>query len=229
MPLLSPYEAYLLGELIEDLDFNMKGSWNVLARCFANRNVSRILVQMFASKFDIFWHLSTQIKYSRTFDFLGKLPLLGFFAFPATENFPTSKAFSFNAIIRSIKPGAWLIRFATSNLEGSTAVDPKAPAQNLASGVTGFEMANRNAKGTFFGRSETNKHRLEHRLPTDESIVRSFNTDPAGTMLDNGVEHVLRCLVKHWEGLLNEENGNFAHQRMVSGNACFLGIINKFL
>ncbi|CAJ1945589.1 unnamed protein product [Cylindrotheca closterium] len=214
LPLLSPYESYLLGELIEDLDFSQKGSWDVLARCFANRNVSRILVQMFASKFDIFWHLSTQIKYSRTFDFLGKLPLLGFFAFPATENFPSSKAFSFNAIIRSIKPGAWLIRFATSNLEGSIAVDPKAPAQNLAAEVTGFELANRNSKGTFFGRSETNKHRLEHRLPTDESIVRSFNTSPASTIVNNGVEHVLRCLVKHWEGMLAEENGNFAHQRM---------------
>ena len=33
-------------------------------------------------------------------------------------------------------------------------------------------------------------------------------------MVNNGVEHVLRCLAKHWENMLYQENGNFAHQRM---------------
>lgn len=33
-------------------------------------------------------------------------------------------------------------------------------------------------------------------------------------MVDNGVEHVLRCLAKHWRNMLYQENGNFAHQRM---------------
>jgi len=33
-------------------------------------------------------------------------------------------------------------------------------------------------------------------------------------VVDNGVEHVLRCLAKHWRNMLYQENGNFAHQRM---------------
>ena len=60
----------------------------------------------------------------------------------------------------------------------------------------------------------TNAFRLEHRLTTDEGIVRAFMVEPAATMVNNGVEHVLRCLAKHWKNMLFQENGNFAHQRM---------------
>ena len=54
-------------------------------------------------------------------------------------------------------------------------------------------------------------------LFTDESIVRTFVTAPDATMVNNGLEHVLRCLVKHWQKLLCQdliESQNFAHQRM---------------
>jgi len=92
--------------------------------------------------------------------------------------------------------------------------DRHTAAQNLAAGANGFEASNRNQHGTYFGREKTNEFRFEHRLPTDESIVRTFITSPASVMVNNGVEHVLRCLAKHWRNMLYQENGNFALQRM---------------
>ena len=44
--------------------------------------------------------------------------------------------------------------------------------------------------------------------------VRTFVASPAATLLNNGVEHVLRQLAKHWRNMLYQPSGNFAHQRM---------------
>ena len=63
------------------------------------------------------------------------------------------------------------------------------------------------------GRKKTNQFRFEHRLPTDESVVRTFATAPAATLLNNGVGHVIRQLAKHWHNMLFQFSGNFAHQR----------------
>ena len=87
-------------------------------------------------------------------------------------------------------------------------------AQNLAAESNGFETANRNQYGTHVGRLYTNEFRLHHRLPVDESLVRTFVTAPEATMLNNGIVHVLRSLAKHWVNLLGQPWGNFAHQRM---------------
>jgi hypothetical protein len=84
----------------------------------------------------------------------------------------------------------------------------------LAAESTDFEQLNRDQYGSYVGRRTTNAFRLEHRLPTDESIVRTFMAEPNSTMVNNGVEHVLRCLAKHWHNMIYQENGNFAHQRM---------------
>jgi hypothetical protein len=92
--------------------------------------------------------------------------------------------------------------------------NPKNVAQNLAAESNGFEVANRNQYGNHFGRARTNAFRFDHRLPTDESLVRSFIASPMSTMTNNGVVHVLSQLAKHWENMLSQEWGNFAHQRM---------------
>lgn len=76
-------------------------------------------------------------------------------------------------------------------------LDLNTAAQNLAQESSGFEEANRNQFGTYFGREITNSFRLEHRLTTDKGILRAFIVEPAATMVSNGAEQVLRCLAKH--------------------------------
>ena len=92
--------------------------------------------------------------------------------------------------------------------------DEKAAAQNLASETNGFEAANRSQFGATFGRKHVNEFRTVQRLSTDESVVRTFNTTPVTTLTNNGVEHVLRAVAKHWHNILYQPSGNFAHQRM---------------
>jgi hypothetical protein len=209
LPFQAGYESFVLGGVVRAMDLDEPGSnWTNLRLGFSNLNASRVLVQNFGSRWDRFWHLSTQITWNRLFDFIGRFPFIGITAFPATENFPSSKNHALRAIFRQFLEGTWFTRSLTSNQQGIVTLDRNTPAQNLAAESTGFEAANRNQFGTMFGRENTNEFRLEHRLPTDESIVRTFMTSPAGTMINNGVEHVLRCLAKHWKNMLYQENGN---------------------
>ena len=114
---------------------------------------------------------------------------------------------------RANAAGAWWTRVLTGRQE--LAVDDQYfIAQNLAAESNGFETANRNQHGSYFGRLKTNKFRLTHRLPTDESVFRTFITQPLSTMLNNGVEHVLNNLANHYRNMLFQPYGNFAHQRM---------------
>ena len=92
--------------------------------------------------------------------------------------------------------------------------NPNNTAQNLAAESNNFEVANRNQYGNYFGRLKTNEFRYHHRLPTDESLVRTFVTNPVATTVNNGVQHVLRQVARHWHNMLYQEWGNFAHQRM---------------
>ena len=214
LPFQTGYESFALGGVVRafDVDSRRHDSFN-LALAFKNRNASRVLVQNL-SRWDWIWHLSTSITWSRLFDFIGQFPIIGFTAFPPTENFPSSKDHALRATFRLVFEGSWLTRFFTGKAEGIVTFDRHTAAQNLAAETTGFEVANRNQYGTYYGREKTNNFRFEHRLPTDESIVRTFMTSPASTMVNNGVEHVLRCLAKHWRNMLYQDNGNFAHQRM---------------
>jgi hypothetical protein len=101
------------------------------------------------------------------------------------------------------------------NQQANTTLDSGTAAQNLdAEGGSSAEASNRNQLGNYIVREMTNNFRFEHRLSVDESIVRTFASNPASTMINNGVEHVLRCVAKHWRNMLYQENGNFAHQRM---------------
>lgn len=214
IPFMSIYEAFTLGGVIRAFDSDGRDldRFN-LNLAFANRNTSRILVQNLNSRWDWVWHLSTQITNSRMFDLLSNLPFLGFLGFPATENFPASRDHAINGILRPVLEGSWITRFITGQ-ESVVTFDSQAAAQNLGAESTGFETANRNQYGTLFGREKTNDFRLEHRLPTDESTVRTFMTSPVSTLLNNGIEHVLTNLAGHWKNMLYQENGNFGHQRM---------------
>jgi hypothetical protein len=214
LPFLTGYESYAVGGVIKAFDLHERNlDWYNLRLAFKNLNSSRVLVQNLA-RCDIFWHLNTQVTWNRAFDFLSQFPIIGKTSFAGTENFPATKDHALQAIFRGIFEGSFITRSLTGNREGLVTLDRNTAAQNLAPQSNGFEAANRNQFGTYFGREKTNEFRLEHRLATDEGILRSFMTQPAAVMVNNGVEHVLRCLAKHWKNMLFQENGNFAHQRM---------------
>lgn len=210
----SAYESFVIGGLIRyfDVDDRRHDAENKRL-VFHNRNASRISVQALGPRWDWIFHLHTQVRWSRFFDFLSLFPFFGWMGFSATENFPATRDHAIRGLLRPLFEGSWLTRTITGQQEGVISYDPHAPAQNLAAESTGFETGNRNQLGTFFGREASNAFRFEHRLPTDESVVRTFITSPATTLTNNGVEHVLRCLAKHWRNMLFQENGNFAHQR----------------
>jgi hypothetical protein len=214
LPFLTGYESYAVGGVIRAFDLDERDlDWYNLRLAFKNLNASRVLVQNLA-RCDFFWHWSTQVTWNRAFDLLGQFPIIGITSFPPTENFPSTKRHALQAIVRGIFQGSFITRLVTGNREGLVTLDRNTAAQNLAPESNGFEEANRNQFGTYFGREMTNEFRLEHRLTTDEGILRTFVVEPATTMVNNGVEHVLRCLAKHWKNMLFQENGNFAHQRM---------------
>ena len=215
LPFLTGYEAYIIGQLIEALDSGRPRDIRyVLNVAFQNRNVSRILAQQMGPRFDFLWHWHTQITWNRLFDSWGQLPLVGITRFPATENFPATRDHALASIFRvALGEGNWITRVVTQNRQGLVTTNPNNTAQNLAAESNGFELANRNQFGTHMGRIKTNEFRFHHRLPTDESIVRTFVVNPAPTMINNGVVHVLRQLAKHWHNMLYQFSGNFAHQR----------------
>jgi len=214
LPFMTGYEAYILAGLVEAYDLQDSILIEkMLTIAFRNRNVSRVLVQQMA-RFDIFWHWGTQIAHNRTFDKIGRIPIIGFGAFPGSENAIDTQTHARNSMLRVILgKGNWITRTVTGR-EGLQTDDKNAASQNLAAEVSGFEAANRNQFGTYFGRQKTDAFRYEHRLPTDESIVRTFITSPNPTMVNNGIEHTLRCIAKHWQNINYQPSGNFAHQRM---------------
>jgi hypothetical protein len=215
LPFQTGYESYIIGQIVEALDCGRKADLKfILSIAFKNRNVSRILVQNAGPRWDFLWHWSDQVISNRFYDAFGRLPFIGITSFPATENFPVTRNHALASIFRRVLgPGAWLTRVFTQGRQGLVTDNPKNLAQNLAAESNGFELANRNQYGNYFGRRKTNEFRLHHRLPTDESLVRTFVSQPMPTMINNGVVHTLRGVAKHWRATLNQFSGNFAHQR----------------
>ncbi len=218
IPFLTGYESYLIGQVIEALDQHpQKPEVDfILKIAFQNRNVSRILVQSARPRWDFFWHSYQAVSHNREFDAFGQIPLIGITSFPATENFPSTRNHVVASIARVVLgQGGWITRVLTGNRQGLNADHPERNiAQNLAPESNGSEAANRNQFGTYVGRIRTNQFRLHHRLPVDESIVRTFVGQPTSTMINNGVVHTFRQLAKHWHNMLDQPSGNFAHQRM---------------
>jgi hypothetical protein len=209
------YESFALGGVIRafDVDDRSKDGFS-LRLAFQNRNASRSLVQALRPRWDWLWHTGTSVSNSRWFEIFGLIPFIGITSFPATENFPSSKNHVINGILSMFFSGSWFTRSISGNQEGLVTFNSQTAAQNLAAEVNRFEGSNRNQYGTLFGREKTVEFRLDHRLAIDESIVRSFQNTPATVIVNNGVEHVIRCLAKHWRNMLYQDNGNFAHQRM---------------
>ena len=210
------YEAYITAQLIRALDTGKRSSVHkALKLAFRNRNVSRLVLQTINPRYDWIWHTSTAISWNRVFDAIGLLPIIGITAFPATENFPSTRNHALASIFRVVLgQGNWITRVVTGGREGLVTDGPNIAAQNLGAESNGFELANRNQYGTYIGRLKTNEFRCYHRLPTDESLLRTFVDQPAATTVNNGVWHVIRQVAKHWRNTLNEPWGNFAHQRM---------------
>jgi len=224
LPFLTGHESFVLAQVIEAMglldDTNNKRHNKetislVLGQALLNRNVSRILVQSLGPRYDFLWHWGTMMTYNRLFDAWGQLPFVGITSFPPTENFPSTRNHALASIFRVLLgPGNWPTRVVTRGREGLLTDTPDQTAQNLAAESNGFEWANRNQFGNYFGRQKLNEFRFAHRLPTDESIVRTFVAQPMPTMINNGVVHVLRQLGKHWHNMLHQPSGNFSHQRM---------------
>lgn len=207
LPFLTGYEAYVLDQVIDAFGKvdDKKQLKYVLSVALKNRNVSRIVLQNL-DRFDILWHNSTRMQSNKILDFVGN--------FPTTENAPASSDNASNSVFRKLLgEGRWWTRLVTGR-EGLAVDDKNIPAQNLAAESNGFETANRAQHGTHFGRERTNQFRNEHRLPVDESIVRTFIASPGPTITNNGVEHVITTVANHWENMLDQDSGNFAHQRM---------------
>jgi hypothetical protein len=215
MPFATGYEAYIIGQLIEGMDSGRKRDIKyTLNIAFQNRNISRILLRLMFPRYDFLWHSSTAVKWNRVFDAWGRLPIVGISRFAGSENFVGTRDHALASIFRILLgQGNWLTRVFTRGRQGLVTDNPKNVAQNLAAEVTGFELANRNQFGTYIGRRKTNEFRFMHRLPVDESIVRTFVESPAATMLNNGVVHQLRRLAQHWHNMIFQFSGNFAHQR----------------
>lgn len=216
LPFQTGYECYVTSQVIEALDRGHKNDLDyIFSVAFKNRNVSRVLVQAMGPRYDFLWHWSTAVVWNRQFDAWGQFPIVGITGFPASENFPATRNHALASIFRVVLgQGNWVTRVVTRGREGLITDNPKNTAQNLAAESNGFELANRNQYGTHFGRQKTNEFRFSHRLPTDESILRTFVSQPMPTMTNNGVVHVLRQVANHWENTLSQEWGNFAHQRM---------------
>ncbi len=217
LPFLTVYESFLLGQVIKVMaENNIHNSKRTLSRvltvAFQNRNVSRILVQQVRLRFDWLWHWCFRLRHNRGMDSWGQFPIVGISRFPATENFPNTRNHALASIFRVILGEGWWISRTITKREGLITDNQFTVAQNLAAESNGFELANRNQYGTYIGRRKTKDFRLHHRLPIDESVVRTFVRSPMQTLLNNGVVHVLRQLAKHWKNTLTQQN--FAHQKM---------------
>ena len=195
LPFLSGYETFLLDQLIGALDSGNKAQLNLaLSRCFRNRNVARVIVQQLQGRFDFFWHFHQAIRYNREFSgwaVTGAIPIAGDFlgitAFPASENFVGTRDFVINGFLRHVfGPGHFWTRVLTNNRQSLLTDDHNVTAQNLAAEGTGFELSNRQVHGTYIGRGKTNHFRYENRLPTDESVMRTFIVTPLSTLINNG-------------------------------------------
>ena len=125
-----------------------------------------------------------------------------------------TRDFTVATLLRAVLGEGNFLTRSTSGRQALQTDQNNVVAQNLAAETTGFETANRNQFGSYMGRLKTKNFRRQHRLPVDESIVRSFQANPIGTVTNNGVEHVLGQLARHWRNMLYQEQGNFAHQRM---------------
>jgi len=202
VPSLMPVEAYLLDRFMGSLEDDENIAFH-MEQAFKNKNVGRIIVQALPI-FDILWHNSTRMEWIRILDFLGD--------FPATEIQAATFGNVLNLLFRSLLgEGRWYTRYLTGDRQELT-VDGKAAAQNLAP-ANQLESVFRAQHGTHIGRIKTQQFRNANRLPTDETIIRAFFGNPALTITDNGFEHAMRAVVKHWQFLLNNKSGDFAHQR----------------
>jgi hypothetical protein len=213
----SAYESFVLSSLIREFDATNRLDVDsfALRLAFRNRNVSRILVRQLMARWDWVWHLHTQIAYSRWFDFFGRLPFLGFLAFPLTENFPHSRTSFRTAMGFYLGIMTWLKQCCRQS------ASPLRAVINLSE-EDDYAEEQRRLYGTFNGREAANTFRIEHRLPTDESILWKFMKSPASTMINYGVEHVLCSLAKHWKNMVFQENGNFSHNRLELVRFAFL-------
>ena len=104
--------------------------------------------------------------------------------------------------------GNWITRVVTPGREGLITDSSKAVAQNLATESNGFELANRNQYGMHFGRGSKPLN-IDGR-----TVCPRMSPLCAPTLPNNGVVHLLQQLAKHWNNMLDQKFGNFAHQRM---------------
>ena len=207
---MGPHEAFVLGAVVDALDSIVAGEagaaeqklYLALVQAFKVRNVGRVIFQA-RGPFNVFWHLYFQLSNARSFQIAAQLPLSRISFPPPSENFLSTKDHVVNSILRRLLgPGKWVTRVVTGGREEFIVDDDNATSQNLAAESTGFEEAMRQQYGNYFGRQRISDYRVRNRLPTDESVARTFFTQPMPTLINNGVVHVLRVVAKHWRSTL---------------------------
>jgi hypothetical protein len=209
---LNVYESFVLGALLQSLDLTDRVDAYYMHIAFRNRNISRILVRNVMERWEWIWHLNTELHWNRLFVVFGQLPFLGSVFLRSDENCPYRDNESVLVVVFN-----WLVcllQAIVCCLFRKKQPNDEDAVLNLTPETTGREQRNRKLYGNDHGRKLNHAFRLEHRLNVDESIVHSFMLQPELTLVNNGVEHVLCCIAKHWQRVLYQENGNFSHNRL---------------
>jgi hypothetical protein len=198
---LGPEEAYLLLQVCESIDDKDKDFKAAVKAGLASLNVARILAQTI-TEVEYLWHSYQNFEGQWFKEILG--------GFGATENTLTLTPFVRNTIIATVLgSGSAVSRWFSGGRE-TLLTDSKSAVTNLQANGN-FEDSAIRVIGAQHGRKVVSHMRQHLRLPTDELVIRAFNATPAATMTNNGQEHVLAVVVRHWTEML--EGGNFSHQR----------------
>jgi hypothetical protein len=197
MYMLSAIESFLIAEVLKSHDSENPTLYaSRRSAAFQVRNTFRVFVQQMKA-YDRLYHWSYMVSHNKMFEFLSQIPLLSTFtSFPPSENQVGTKSMALNSILRNLFEGTLMGRRISGHRQALVTDNPNAKAQNLTPESCEFETANRQQHGTYIGRRKTQAFRMEHRLQVDESIVRTFQSSPEATLLNNGVEHVLNVLQK---------------------------------
>ena len=203
----------LLGSVISAYESGRIADLNRLLRRLFESNVSRVLVQQM-SRYDIFWHTHWSVKLNRMMDAFGTVPVIGFTGFPSSENFQNTRNFVLGSFFRVFLKSRQLDHTRSHRPRGAHHRRPECRRAKSRRGDEQFRGVQPVTARHFHGRGvKANEFGANHRLPTDESVVRTFAVSPASTLVNNGVVHVVSQLARHWHNMLDQPYGNFAHQR----------------
>lgn len=199
---LGPDEAYILLQICEAIDEHDKVFRKAVSAGLQSMNVARIMTQTI-TEVEYLWHSYQNFEGQWFKELLG--------GFGAGENDLTLTPHVRNTVIATVLgSGSAISRWFSGGREDLLTDGKTTGVANLQANGN-FENAALSVIGAQSGRKVIGEMRQHLRLPTDELVIRAFNTSPEETMRNNGQEHVLAVAVRHWTDML--ALGNFSHQR----------------